>query len=235
MLLVKNPLIRFPDPRQAPGDAPLAVGGDLKRATLIEAYTQGIFPWYGPESPILWWSPDPRCVLVPSQFHLPHGLARRLDEPWEVTADHAFREVIEACASSPRPGQHGTWLTSEMRDAYTSLHRFGYAHSIEVWRDGAIIGGLYGVALGGAFFGESMFYREPDASKIALVSLIHYLRAEDYALIDCQQHTAHLARFGAETWPRDRFLDVLKEAVNKPTVPGSWSAKTFSPQGIEHP
>lgn len=213
----------------------MAVGGDLTVTTLLNAYSSGIFPWYSPGSAILWWCPNPRFVLELPKFHIPHGLARRLREDWVVTADHTFEEVIQCCAKVPRFGQSGTWITHEMRHAYHALYEAGYAHSIEVWRDNRLIGGLYGVALGRAFFGESMFHRETDASKIALLALVNHLRRHEYVFIDCQQPTTHLGQFGAENWPRNRFLDALDTALATSPKPGSWRDKTFSTKTHEDP
>lgn len=217
-------LYPFPDPRKAPSDGPLAFGGDLSAGRLLSAYSQGIFPWYDERAPILWWSPHPRFVLYPEEFRVPRRLRRVLGRPgWKVTFDTVFASVIQACADVPRPGQDGTWITLEMERAYCDLHDHGFAHSVECWRDGELAGGLYGVALGSVFFGESMFFQLPDASKIALVRLVETLHAKGFTLVDCQQETENLARFGARAVPRDLFLDHLKNAVLAPTHRGSWS------------
>ncbi|HXF67619.1 MAG TPA: leucyl/phenylalanyl-tRNA--protein transferase [Burkholderiales bacterium] len=200
----------------------LAAGGDLSLPRLLEAYRGGIFPWYGEGQPVLWWSPDPRMVLFPEELKIPRSLAKRLRRrDYALTADACFEEVIRACAA-PRPGQEGTWITREMIAAYTRLHRTGYAHSVETWIGGELAGGLYGVALGAAFFGESMFTRAPDASKIALVALVRQLARRGYGLIDCQMATAHLARFGAREIPRAEFLRRLADLVNYPHPAGKW-------------
>jgi leucyl/phenylalanyl-tRNA--protein transferase len=201
----------------------LAVGGDLSPGRLLLAYASGIFPWYDEEQPILWHSPDPRMVLLPAELRVPRSLRKRVRQrPFEITLDRAFERVLEGCARVPRPGQDGTWITSEMRDAYAELHRLGYAHSAEAWRDGELVGGLYGVSLGAAFFGESMFALEPDASKIAFVTLVDTLREWEFQLLDSQVYTDHLARFGAVEWPRERYLGALARALDRPTRQGRW-------------
>lgn len=221
----------FPDPRDALPDGPLAIGGDLSPGRLLSAYSQGIFPWYDERVPLLWWSPDPRFVLFPEDFRLPRRLRRTRGQPgWTVTFDTAFSDVIRACAEASRPEQDGTWITDEMEQAYCELHRRGYAHSAECWRDGELAGGLYGVSLGSVFFGESMFFRVPDASKVAFAAFAEALWARRFTLIDCQQETDHLARFGARAIPRDSFLDLLVDAVRAPTHRGSWAAWSPEPR-----
>jgi leucyl/phenylalanyl-tRNA---protein transferase len=216
--------VAFPDPCQAEPDGLLAVGGDLSPERLLAAYAAGIFPWYGSESPILWWSPDPRLVLDPARLHVPRSLARtRRRNSWRITADVAFDRVISACAETGRPDQDGTWITPAMVRAYRQLHALGFAHSFETWEGEALIGGLYGVSLGAAFFGESMFAVRPDASKLAFVESVEWLARHGVRLIDCQVRTEHLARFGAEDWPRERFLAALAEALEQPTRRGRWS------------
>jgi len=213
----------FPPPRLAE-DGLLAVGGDLSLDRLLLAYRMGIFPWYSEGEPILWWSPDPRLVLLPHEFHAPRRLERVIRQGvFQATMDEAFEPVIRACAEVPRPGQEGTWITSEMIDAYVGLRRAGYAHSVETWRDGVLAGGLYGVSLGGAFFGESMFARVADASKAALAALVERARTWGFDLIDCQVHTPHLARLGARLIPREEFLRMLKRSVRKQTRRGNWN------------
>ena len=215
--------LAFPPPHLADDNGILAVGGDLAPERLLLAYSIGIFPWYSEDLPIIWHSPDPRMVLTPELLHVPRSLRKAMRKrPYEIRLDTAFARVIEACASAPREDQDGTWITDEMRDAYIELHRLGLAHSAEAWRDGELVGGLYGVSLGGAFFGESMFAHAPDASKIAFITLARQLDAWDIGLIDCQVYTEHLARFGAEEWPRERFLDVLARALDQPTRVGPW-------------
>ncbi|MDR2695993.1 MAG: leucyl/phenylalanyl-tRNA--protein transferase [Deltaproteobacteria bacterium] len=206
--------IWFPPLEEAEPDGLLGVGGDLSPQRLLTAYALGIFPWYAEEDgPILWWSPDPRAVLPLDAVHAPRSLQRALRRrPFRCTLNHAFGEVIRGCAG-PRPGQGGTWLGGAMIEAYEDLHRLGYALSVEAWREGALAGGIYGVALGRAFFGESMFYRIPDASKAALLCLADYLRVRGCMLFDCQQNTAHMRRFGAVEIPRAEFARRLREAL----------------------
>ncbi len=213
----------FPDPRRATPDGLLACGGDLSPERLLAAYESGVFPWYE-SGPILWFSPDPRMVLLPSQLRVSRSLRRSLGRTGvEVRFDTAFEAVIRACAETPRAGQSGTWITPEMIEAYCRLHSQGYAHSAEAWQGEELVGGLYGVSLGAAFFGESMFAWRDDASKMAFVQLVHRLNDWNFQLIDCQIYTEHLARFGAVLWPRTRFLAALEIALESPTRRGSWS------------
>lgn len=203
----------------------LAVGGDLSPPRLLAAYRRGIFPWYSPGEPILWWSPDPRMVLFPDQLKISRSLARTLRHgDYTVRLDTAFDHVIGACAKAPRSGQSGTWISAEMQLAYRRLHTLGHAHSVETWRAGTLVGGLYGIALGQAFFGESMFSHATDASKIALAHLCTFLTRHNFGIIDCQMETAHLATLGARPIPRDDFLARLAALVDKDDVPGHWPA-----------
>lgn len=214
----------FPPPHLADKSGILAVGGDLGPDRLLLAYSHGIFPWYEHGQPILWHSPDPRMVLEAPRLTVPRSLAKRIRHaPFRLTLDTAFREVLEGCASVERPGQRGTWITPAMKAAYRELHQRGLAHSVEAWKDGRLVGGLYGVSLGAAFFGESMFARAPDASKIAFVALVSQLVRWKITLVDCQVYTDHLARFGASEWPRRRFLAALAKALEPQTRPGPWS------------
>jgi leucyl/phenylalanyl-tRNA---protein transferase len=200
----------------------LAAGGDLSIPRLLDAYRHGIFPWYSAGQPLLWWSPDPRMVMEPAAFRISRSLRKRLRRAdYEVRVDTCFHEVMNACAA-PRLGQHGTWITPEMIGAYHALHRAGIAHSVEVWADGALAGGLYGVAVGRMFYGESMFSRMTDSSKIALAHLARQLERWQYGLIDCQMHTEHLATLGARSMPRVQFMRKLEELVNYPASPGKW-------------
>lgn len=213
----------FPDPELAEPDGLLAVGGDLSPDRLLRAYADGIFPWYSEETPILWWSPEPRMVLLPAEFHVPRSLRRSMRSgAFEVRADTAFGEVIRRCAGKDRPGQDGTWITPEMVLAYERLHALGFAHSFEAWEEGELTGGLYGVSLGAAFFGESMFADRPDASKVAFASSVEWLRGRGFELVDCQVDTEHLRRFGAREIPRAEFLARLRNALASPTVRGRW-------------
>ncbi|MDP2245782.1 leucyl/phenylalanyl-tRNA--protein transferase [Pseudomonas sp.] len=201
----------------------LAAGGDLSAERLVAAYRHGCFPWYQDNQPILWWSPDPRTVLFPDELHVSRSLAKILRQaPFQVTFDHAFAKVIEACAA-PRDYAEGTWITTPMQRAYLELHRRGIAHSVEVWRDGELVGGLYGLAMGQLFFGESMFSRADNASKVGFVTLVEQLRAWDFALIDCQMPTQHLQSFGARPISRADFADYLTRYIDLPSK-ASWSA-----------
>ncbi|WP_126445078.1 leucyl/phenylalanyl-tRNA--protein transferase [Sulfuricystis multivorans] len=201
----------------------LAAGGDLTPARLLAAYRRGIFPWFSAGEPILWWSPDPRMVLFPSELKISRSLAKTLrNADYQVKLDTAFDAVIAACATTPRPGQNGTWITAEMKIAYRRLYALGYAHSVETWRDGRLIGGLYGVALGRVFFGESMFSLERDASKIALAHLCRYLCVHNFGMIDCQMETTHLRSLGARPIPRDAFVARLAALVDEGEPPGRW-------------
>jgi leucyl/phenylalanyl-tRNA--protein transferase len=214
----------FPDPELARDDGLLAVGGDLHPARLLLAYSQGIFPWYSEGQPILWHSPDPRFVLFLDEFEIPRSLRREVRKgTFEVRADTAFAQVVDACSRVPRVDQDGTWITDEMRDAYVTLHEMGFAHSVESWLDGALVGGLYGVGLGGVFFGESMFALESNASKVAFVHLVHQLKAWDCDLLDSQVHTEHLARFGGRNIPRRAYLDLLSARLQVSTRRGPWT------------
>lgn len=201
----------------------LAAGADLSPERLVVAYRQGIFPWYSEGQPILWWSPDPRMVLPVAEFRASRSLRKRVRAGiFETRIDTDFRAVIVACARTPRAGQDGTWIMPEMVDAYCELHRRGYAHSIESWRDDRLVGGLYGIALGRVFFGESMFAHETDASKVALAALVAQLQRLAVPLIDCQQETAHLATFGARPIPRARFAAHLAELIHSADPPPGW-------------
>lgn len=203
----------FPPVESALDEPPglLAVGGDLSQARLLAGYRRGIFPWYSEGQPILWWSPDPRAVLQPADLKVSRSLARRIRSgEYQTHADRDFRATIAACAA-PRHNGGGTWITAAMRAAYEDLHRAGYAHSVETWRGDELVGGLYGVHLGGVFFGESMFSRRSDASKVALVRLVEECRKRAVALIDCQMATRHLASLGARTLPRSQFVRLLAQ------------------------
>ena len=205
-------------------DGLLALGGDLRPERLILGSTQGIFPWYAENLPILWHSPDPRMIMTTRDLIVQRSLRKAIRRrPYELRMDTAFRDVLLGCAEVPRPGQTGTWLIPEMVDAYVKLHELGFAHSIEAWKDGALVGGLYGVSLGAAFFGESMFARATDASKIAFVAAVRQLEAWHVGLIDCQVHTEHLERFGAYEVPRLAYLDMLRTALDEPTRRGRWT------------
>jgi leucyl/phenylalanyl-tRNA---protein transferase len=215
---------RFPPVELASPEGLLAVGGDLQPERLLEAYRHGIFPWYDDDQPILWWSPDPRAVLFTSKLHISRSLERTIRRgTFTLTLDRCFREVMTQCAG-PRPQypEGGTWITQAMIEAYTTLHELGHAHSIEVWKEGQLVGGLYGVAIGGAFFGESMFSRAADASKVALVNLVRQLQTWGFQIFDCQQTSPHVMRLGAEEIPRRDFVKHLAAATTLPDRHGHW-------------
>jgi leucyl/phenylalanyl-tRNA--protein transferase len=229
----------FPDSRRADRRGLLAYGGDLEPERLLAAYAQGVFPWYD-EAPILWFSPDPRMVLLPAELHVGRSLERRVRaRPFALTMDRAFGDVIRACAAAPRPGQDGTWINRDMVAAYERLHALGFAHSVEAWetidegepsstadlacQGRRLVGGLYGVSLGRAFFGESMFATAADASKIAFVAFVRQLERWGFDLVDCQVRTEHLARFGATQWRRKDFLEALDRALEAETRRGPWA------------
>jgi len=207
--------IIFPPPELAEENGLLAIGGDLSTERLLLAYSKGIFPWYSAGEPILWWHPSPRLVLFPDEFKVPSRLARFIKrQKHEVTMDHAFQQVIIGCASAADRQKRGTWIDRDMIEAYTRLHKLGYAHSVECWLDGELAGGLYGIGLGKIFFGESMFSRQSNVSKVALVSLVEKLKELDFDLIDCQLKTEHLMQFGAREIPGAEFQELLAERVN---------------------
>ena len=215
--------ILFPPVTEAVRSGLLAVGGDLAPERLLAAYKEGIFPWYSEGEPILWWSPDPRFVLLPKELRVSRSMRQFLKKKTlRITCDTAFRDVIAACGKQPRPGQDGTWITLEMQAAYGALHDLGYAHSVEAWSGETLAGGLYGVSLGRAFFGESMFTNLPNASKAALITLVEYLREKGFTLIDCQVETPHLGSLGARTIPRREFCVFLQEALRYETLRGDW-------------
>ena len=218
----------FPDPSSADPDGLLAYGGDLSPERLLAAYALGIFPWYE-SPPILWYSPDPRAWLVAGDLRINRSLARTLRRaPYTVTCDTQFRAVIEACARVPRPGQSGTWIGQDMIEAYCELHRLGFAHSVESWLEGELVGGIYGLSLGAAFFGESMFARRSDASKVAFVALARRLEAWGFHFLDCQQHTPNTEKLGAIEVSRADFLRGLGGALQFPTRCGSWATPVDS-------
>ena len=224
LLAPDDPSAAFPDVREAltEPDGLLAIGGDLSVARLINAYRHGIFPWFSAGDPILWWSPDPRTVLRPRGLRVSRSLRKVLRrKQLDVTLDRDFPAVIKACAE-PRADGGGTWLVPEMISAYRALHVHGLAHSVEVWQDGALAGGLYGVAIGGIFFGESMFTRVDNASKVALVHLCNFLDLHGFELVDCQVLTGHLLRMGAEQIPRERFVQCVEQLRDLSTPRGPW-------------
>lgn len=232
----RNPGQPFPPVHLAMRDPNglLAIGGDLSQQRLLRAYAQGIFPWFNPDEPILWWCPNPRAILIPADLHVSRTLRRVIRrEDYAVTLDQAFPDVLEACAA-PRLRSHGTWLGDDMQRAYFDLHRNGHAHSLEVWRKGQLIGGIYGVALGRTFFGESMFSRADNGSKIAIYWLCQQLRAWNFDLLDCQITSAHLLRLGAAEVTRDEFLKALARSVTKPGFPGPWQFDIAAPAHSAH-
>ena len=219
----------FPDPMHADEQGLLAVGGDLSMDRLLLAYESGIFPWYNDDQPLLWWSPDPRCVLQPSEVKVSKSMRNVLNRAdFEVTADQAFPEVIRACMDTRK--REGTWLNEDMVSAYINLHRLGIAHSIEVWRGDVLVGGLYGLSLGNLFFGESMFSKANNMSKVAFICLARGLERWGIPLIDCQVENDHLISLGAQAMPRAEFLEHLRRGMEAPTRRGSWSdATVFHP------
>lgn len=225
-----HPAEPFPDVERAEREPNglLAVGGDLSVARLLNAYRKGIFPWYSGDQPILWWSPDPRTVLFPERVKVSRSLRKTLRHGiFSVSFDAAFDDVLTACAG-PRTGSEGTWILPEMKAAYVRLHRLGFAHSVETWADGQLVGGLYVVALGRVFYGESMLSRRNDASKVALISLCNHLVEWNYRLIDCQMYSPHLARLGAEELPRRAFTALLRANRDSAPTADSWSASGVS-------
>jgi leucyl/phenylalanyl-tRNA---protein transferase len=210
--------ISFPSPELAEGNGLLAVGGDLSQERLLKAYSMGIFPWYSEDSPILWWSPDPRLVIFPDELRVSRSLKQCMRKGlFTVTMNKAFVQVMQACAEVIRKGQSGTWITGEMIRAYSGLHAAGYAHSVEIWHEKNLVGGLYGIVLGKVFFGESMFARMSDASKVAFVTFVEHLKQQGFRLIDCQVQTEHLVSLGARNIPRSTFLKILKKSLSQPT------------------
>lgn len=206
--------IIFPSPELARKDGLLAIGGDLSEKRLLKAYSIGIFPWYTEDSPILWWSPDPRLIIAPEELKVSKSLMKVINKDiFKVTMNTAFEKVIRSCSEVVRKGQNGTWITEEMIEAYIRLHKTGYAHSIESWYEEKLVGGLYGIILGKAFFGESMFSKMSNASKVAFVWLVEKLREEGFKLIDCQVTTGHLISLGAREVTRKEFLEMLREAL----------------------
>jgi len=202
----------------------IAVGGCLSTSRLINAYRHGIFPWYNQDEPILWWSPDPRLILFPNRLAISRSLRKTIRKKiFSITFDQAFSKVISACANTRKEGL-GTWITDEINHAYNELHWLGIAHSVEAWLDGELVGGLYGLALGRVFFGESMFHSKTDASKVAFATLVEQLKAWGYQLIDCQVHTSHLVNFGAEAIDRNYYAQLLNQHCNKPVAQSAWQA-----------
>ena len=220
----------FPPLDAASPEGLLAIGGDLCPDRILSAYRKGIFPWFSGDQPILWWSPNPRAVLLPSQIRISRSLKKNIrNRGFRITTDRAFVDVVKECAKD-REQQKGTWITTEMRDAYTALHSRGHAHSVETWQNGELVGGLYGISIGKAFFGESMFARVTDSSKTALVGLSSLLTNWEYHFIDCQVRSSHLDSLGAKCIPRNQFSKMLERAIRVPVAPHHW---THSKAGSE--
>jgi len=215
--------IEFPPPHLAREDGLLAIGGDLSQNRLLLAYRMGIFPWFSDDEAIMWWCPDPRLVLYPDELRIPKSLRKVLNKNlFQITVDTAFKEVITECAQVRTEAGEGTWIVEEMIAAYCKLHESGFAHSIEAWYHHKLAGGLYGISMGGCFFGESMFTRVNNASKVTLVFLSEYLKSLSFDIIDCQVTTEHMMRFGARTIPRDFFLNQLQQSITAPDLKGKW-------------
>jgi len=222
---LKEDSIIFPHPELANEDGILAVGGDLSIKRLLYAYSIGLFPWFNPTDPILWWSPDPRFVLFPEELKISKSMRSYFNQKkFTVTFDTRFEEVIRTCSTHKRRGQGGTWISKEMINAYCDLHKAGWAHSVEVWKGEELVGGLYGVAIGKVFFGESMFTKVSNASKFALISLVKTLKKQNFNLIDCQQPTNHLGSLGARSIRRHEFLELLRENEDEESIVGDWGS-----------
>lgn len=212
----------FPDPHDGSEEGILAVGGDLSSDRLLLAYEMGIFPWFSPPDPILWWSPDPRCILHVDELKISKSMRNVLNQrKYRVTLDQSFVEVVKACQVAPRK-EDGTWITEDIIAAYSKLHDLGVAHSVEVWENEELVGGLYGVSLGSMFFGESMFARKSNASKVGFISLVNLLKNKGFQIIDCQVYNDHLGSLGAKDISRDSFQTLLTEALKSPTLKGNW-------------
>lgn len=222
-ILSEDERLEFPDPRNADSRGILCVGANLSPGVLLSAYSQGIFPWFSEGEPILWWSPNPRFVLYPPEIRVSESMRRVLRKgTYTLTLDRDFRGVIEACSSTPRPGQDGTWITRDMIEAYVRLHELGFAHSVEAWKGPELAGGLYGVSLGRLFCGESMFSKAPNASKAALIALAWRLADEGFPVIDSQVRTEHVTSMGGRNIPRLRYLDLVRRCLEFPGLRGSW-------------
>ena len=216
----------FPDPLRTNGEGPACFGGDLSPERLFNAYRLGFFPWFAEGEPILWWHPDPRCVLYPENLRISKSMRPYFNqEKYYVSYDRQFRRVMEECRALYRPGQWGSWITDELIEGYVGLHKLGIAHSVEVYEADQLVGGLYGISLGRVFFGESMFFKRPNASKFGFISLVRRLADRGYHLIDCQQETAHLLSLGARSIPRTQFLSHLEDISAGTSERGSWAAE----------
>ncbi|MCW8397666.1 leucyl/phenylalanyl-tRNA--protein transferase [Legionella sp. PATHC038] len=217
-----NEIYSFPNPETSDDQGLLFIGGDLSPQRILQAYRQGVFPWYEPGTPILWWSPNPRLILIPTEFKVSHSLQKSIKKPFGFTVDTVFREVMMACATCSGR-KNNTWITREMIEAYTQLHTMGYAHSFEIWNKNELVGGLYGLSLGRVFFGESMFHKLTDASKIAFYYLCKTMAKWNFDFIDCQIPTNHLQSLGAKIIERKEFLHLLRQSLEHPTKQGSWN------------
>lgn len=214
----------FPDPADADKEGLLTYGGNLSPGVLLSAYKQGIFPWFSPGDPLLWWSPDPRCLIYPEKVHISKSMKKQFrKKEFSFSFDTCFADVIDNCAKTYRPGQFGTWISQEMRAAYLDLHKRGYCHSVEVWKNKRLAGGLYGISLGSSFFGESMFSLETNSSKSALIMLALFLQRKNFMMIDCQIVTTHLLSLGASSVPRKNFLEQLETSIISETIKGNWN------------
>lgn len=230
VLLGLDPSFPAPERALAAPNGLLAIGGDLTTPRLLNAYRAGIFPWYGEGDPILWWSPDPRAVIVPDKLYIASRFTRFLRRcSWTLTLNHAFWPVVQACAAAPRAGQPGTWLTRDMQKAYYRLHQEGHAHSVEVWDGKELIGGIYGLAIGEMVYGESMFSRRSNSSKVALTALCQHMRRHGLDLLDCQVANPHTLSLGAVEWERSVFLNALKQRIARPCPVGAWQAQDLPP------
>jgi leucyl/phenylalanyl-tRNA--protein transferase len=217
-------MIEFPDPKLSDDEGLIAQGGELSPEYLLSAYCQGIYPWFCEDEPILWWSPNPRMVLLPEKFKLRKSLRQIINRStYKLKVDTAFREVITNCSRIPRPDQAETWITNEIMEAYVKLHQLGYAHSFESYLNGDLVGGLYGISIGNCFFGESMFFTKSDASKVAFYHLVQFALKNNFAFIDAQQPTGHLSSLGAQPIPRNNFFELLETALQKDTIQGKWT------------
>lgn len=223
MFRIHTHKLEFPHPRYANEDGILGIGGDLSIDRLLLAYANGIFPWYNEGEPIIWYSPDPRMLLFPKDLKVSKSMKQVIKKNiFEIKYDTAFEAVMRACSTVPREGQEGTWITDDMLGAYIAMHKAGFAHSVEAWQDGALVGGLYGVSLGKCFFGESMFSKVSNASKAAFIHLVQNLKARGFVLIDCQVYTPHLESLGAAEIPRADFLELLAANQEEETMLGPW-------------
>ncbi len=225
--LSETEYFEFPDVKFSNPDGILAIGGNLSPGILLSAYKQGIFPWFSEHEPILWWSPDPRFVLIPENLHISKSMKKIMKKISEnalfnITVDKDFRAIISECSEAYRRDQKGTWITKNMINAYTKLHELGYAHSVEVWQDNKLVGGLYGISIGNCFCGESMFSKASNASKAGFITLTNVLQKKGYSFIDCQVETPHLETLGAKEIPRKEFLNLLKNSLKEKTIIGNW-------------